>query len=473
MKELSLRWTRAAGGYWHGTPVGDPPIALSRPGGKPVAVYSPHADDTGLVRRVKLWTPEGPGALVVCGVLLDQWSSRGDHWVAGVPTASDVEILLQGDALVKTHRKQPEVDSRPADWRERAKEKARKARLESPRVEWDLGDDGLPVPPAGVTRIREEDVPVHEDGRVDHEELKLRRDAIRRRSESERLADGPSANERSRIKSAADRHADRVPLDMCVTSPFEPGESEWSAWEGDVSSWPPWMMASSLSSTPPKTGGGAHGMRLVAHGLRGAFHIRINGVWCWGVPIHGEGGGSFMLSCDPADLLEVREWDGEELDWEPVPPRSRGSVRALHHLVGGLPEVVYWMWTRAVREIDETLMGMTVAQGQVDYHDNALARDTATRDRLQACLASSFKKRPRAYRDYDINDWLDEVGGKPMEWQGRISTIEGSLSKLVSRREKIAERVSVLRLRHNVALERCLQLESEYAPAIAVLHEAR
>ena len=323
------------------------------------------------------------------------------------------------------------------------------------------------------------------------ERMERLEEGARRQKERERArAKQRSRSQERRIEQALDRIGNVEPIDACVETIFRPDERDPKhlKWIGDVSAWPEWMDAREVRISPPQTGGGHHGIDLHAPGLRydRAPMLRLNGVWCWFVPIGGRPG-HHMGVCDTVDLPEIRGY-GEDLEAadiempnHPIPPRAQVSIRKMHLLLQapgdkygpGMDAAMYRPWMRDVRAIERSVMGISSAQGQADIYREMDERDLSAALRLRDCIDARFRRRPPAYKDYSLDDWLEELNDPKLNgWQNRIKVCNKAARQSGARADSIQDSIEKLRAQYDAAIGRCVEREEEYADLIQVLYPA-
>ena len=290
-------------------------------------------------------------------------------------------------------------------------------------------------------------------------------------------------------KQVADEAVEEIEfIDACVETVFTPDErSVHLDWNGDVSDFPSYMDAHSITITPPRTGGGHHYVSLHAPGIKyeRVPFVRLNNVWGWCVPLHGKPG-HHTINFDPEDMHEIRAF-GEDMDLtdlelpnEPIPPRHQEGVYKLSiHLrrqgLGGIPIVKYRAWVADCKIIGRALIGMTSAQGQADFHNSKAENARSEADRFNQLIRSRYTRRPLAYRDYNLVQWTEEVGDHDPKISGWLYNYEQNMKAAEAAEDnadRYSEKVDALRNKYDAALSRCKEREEEYAEHIRVLYPA-
>ena len=358
------------------------------------------------------------------------------------------------------------------------------------RLEWDRKRLEAQAAKERAKNIEETGFDPHSPAAIAERQARLEA-GVRRQKERERArAKQRSRSQSDRIARALDRIGDVEPIDACVETVFRPDERDPKhlKWIGDVSAWPEWMDAREVRISPPQTGGGHHGIDLHAPGLRydRAPMLRMNGVWCWFVPI-GSRPGHHMGMCDTVDLPEIREYGEDlaaadlELPNEPIPPRAQVSIRKMHLLLQapgdkygpGMDAAMYRPWMRDVRAIERSVMGLSSAQGQVDIYGEMCDRDLSAAIRLDGLIEARFRRRPPAYKDYSLGDWEEELNDPKIKgWRSRIDVCKKASRQSGARAASIQASIDKLRAQYDAAISRCVEREEEYADLIQVLYPA-
>ena len=314
---------------------------------------------------------------------------------------------------------------------------------------------------------------------------------VRRQKEREaNRARQRSRSQAQRIERAVERAGDAEPIDACVETIFRPDERDPKhlRWIGEVSAWPEWLDAREVRISPPSTGGSWHGLDLHAPGLRydKAPMLRVNGVWCWFVPI-GSRPGHHMGVCDTVDLPEIREYGEDlaaadiELPNEPIPPRTQTAIRKMHLLLkdpgdkygAGMDGAMYRPWMADVRAIERSVMGISSAQGQADIYREMDERDLTAALRLRDLIDTRYRRRPPAYKDYSLEEWMEELNDPKLNgWKNRIEVCKKAARQSGARADSIQESIEKLRAQYDAAIGRCVEREEEYADLIQVLYPA-
>ena len=299
------------------------------------------------------------------------------------------------------------------------------------------------------------------------------------------------SQQQQRIADAVDRAGDVDPIDACVETVFYPNEnSEHLDWGADTSDFPEYMDADSIQVTPPRTGGGAHGLKIFARDGLEVFTpwVRVNGIWCRCIPVLNKD--RHWLVTDPEDLNEIREYghdiNGMDITMpnEPIPPRHKAGVLKLHYALAngirrygapGLPRKLLEEWLDDVQIIKRALLAMSMAMGQYDVH--AETRDLKSRgiNKYEAMIRSRFGRRPPAYKKYDYNEWTNEMQGADptiSEWITRQNHHSRAMSEASNRADKYWDATHEARTKYNDALIRCKEREDTYAAIIRVLYPA-
>lgn len=261
-------------------------------------------------------------------------------------------------------------------------------------------------------------------------------------------------------------------LDVSVEASFT-GERIWRHhWEGDITRSPKWMDVRRIGITPPETTGGAHGLLLeVGCELRHLPHsVRVNGHWCRWMPLSTT---TLILNADPLDIAAIREGEPGEPETVPVPAYDRNTIHKLYHAVK-FPAADCRTWARAAETMRNKHLGMCTFIGQQDYYRRVIRRLENEKIRKQGYLAARFRRRADAYQNHAIDEWAEEVRGKPLEWLNRIDAIEQTyLPRCKARYEDFGISIAEMRHEADAAEAQIDEFSEPYEDAIRFLYPPR
>lgn len=270
---------------------------------------------------------------------------------------------------------------------------------------------------------------------------------------------------------------DSLYLDGCIETRFDPGHTDrHGRWLGDTRDFPEWMGADCIAVQPPQTGGQWHDIALRAAGLRGGRRLpllRVNGVWCWVYPI-GNRPDWHTLLCDPQDLDLVRGYGAEggaaEMENAPVPPRTRQQIRLLH-LAVHLSRTEYFAWTADVQRLQECVMGMAGAQGQVDVNQGIARNCIAQATHAEKLIQARYRRRPAARRAQQYEQWYVGSDDPRVEaWRTTMHARREDARAVNARIERMQNHIATARRVYADALTRCEDREHQYADPIAEMY---
>ena len=495
IRQLRVRFNPPnAGGFQHGEIVGEVPPEWHRPDFRSYLVLAPERKK-GEGRRIKGWGHDIEKHLwgfneVGLNFKLKETESSGGFFFP----RSRYEVIPGEEAILAILANQPQVEATTEDLNALAGALANRPSRSPPPPP--------PPPPPDRDQLekqaaKERAAAIEETGydprspaAIAERQARMAAAAASQKAREARRATQRSSSQARRIERAVERAGDAEPIDACVETVFRPDERDREnlKWIGDVSGWPEWLDAREVRITPQYTGGGGHGLDLHAPGLRydRAPMLRVNGVWCWFVPIGGRPG-HHMGMCDTVDLPEIREYGEDlaaadlELPNEPIPPRTQTAVRKMHRLLqppgdkygAGMDAEMYRPWMADVRAIERAVMGISQAQGQADIYREMDDRDLTTALRLRDCIDCRYRRRPPAYRDYTLDDWMAELNDPKLNgWRGRIKACKKAARRSGERADSIQESIENLRAQYDAAIGRCVEREEEYADLIQVLYPA-
>lgn len=290
-------------------------------------------------------------------------------------------------------------------------------------------------------------------------------------AEMRRILDGPPLD-----LSAADENYEPGPYrDACVETVFAPGSRVYHAWQADVSEFPRWLRAKSISITPTHPGGGPWGATLRTdipeHRAADVQMLRVNGVWGQATPVidhydasgQGEFRGTFQVSFDPDMIEEIRQYGHGELaapplDDAPIPPRSQAALARLRE-IAHIPPVDYLTWRRDIRALRTSLIGLVYGAGQADVH-NRILRTYA--GQLRYAERGIARAEAAANPPTDPAD-IAEAREKATYWRAKLSGQQQRVADLETKLDKSREA-------YDAALARCETREAAYADAIPAMY---
>ena len=266
-------------------------------------------------------------------------------------------------------------------------------------------------------------------------------------------------------------------LDVCIESRFELEKGKYARdFIGEHKRCPSWMKAWKLHLTVTNQYVWLEIGGRLAHNGHIPPCIRINDVWCGlGMPL---GTDLYAYAFDPIHLEAISSWgqgapdDDIALPNEPCPPRGNYPLRDLARLVGmGVPE--HREWRKHLKDWTYSLPAMGTSWGQGNFYREYVTRNTDKAAHYRRCIQSQFNKRPPAYRTYDLDAWIDEVGGKPKEWRGKVKVHEDKAEECAATVKRHKDFELKARAKHDTALAWLEEHEAKYADAIRHLFPAR
>lgn len=269
--------------------------------------------------------------------------------------------------------------------------------------------------------------------------------------------------------------------DMCIEVRFDP-----ATWRGRIEDIPEWMgRVNWIEITPPHIiGGGPHVIRMEAPDLGPGENlppmIRINGVWCYLYPSFDRQdrdgtwiyGGRWNLVADPRDLDMIRSYGHDiQMDKEPVPPRSRSGVRRLHRaLPDGLDSTTYDAWLADVATLEQSILGITNAQGQLDLHQHKLRQLRAGQRHLEGLVNRRYRRRPKEAQAHTQKQWLEALKDDyAVDWARKAQDVISQVAITIKDCQRYDEYIEDRYEAYEAALDRCESREAEYADEIKSL----
>ena len=271
-------------------------------------------------------------------------------------------------------------------------------------------------------------------------------------------------------------------LDRCIETPFDTGDADRDgAWVGDPASAPDWMRMRSISIRPIANGGSWIHIDTELRtevGKRLLGVMRINGVWCVGIPANGYSGeawnGSFLYSATPEDVSAIAAYgDGLAdiaMEDEPAPPRTVAMQReiALQARRNGKDSIGrdFRPWRDAIMVMNNNLGALCSVHRQARFHETLWRRDAERAEHYKGLVQSAYDRRPNAYRDYKLAEWLAEVGGKAdRNWLAHVALLKEAEKN--ENRSAELEAIYVTKLDvYKKALAKCEEMEEKYAEEI-------
>jgi len=258
----------------------------------------------------------------------------------------------------------------------------------------------------------------------------------------------------------------------------------WASWRGDVSGFPEWLQAISIAITPPVTGGGWHSITLKSNlhssAVEKAMMLRVNGVWCVGMPVvdkfdasgQGRFAGTFWYQADIDDLEEIRSYgDGltvPNLVNEPIPPRTKGAIFRLRRLVS-LPYAEDAAWQADIKQLWQGLVGIGAGQGQLDVHTSQMHRYARRQQHYDRLLRQAWG---RASTGMALEAWANSESGDPKKWLAASREMGSIKRHYYDRVASYQTSVAQSRTQYEEALARCVAREERYADVIPHLYPA-
>jgi len=275
------------------------------------------------------------------------------------------------------------------------------------------------------------------------------------------------------------------PRDYCIETRFDTDTFSRShnGHPGDVTGFPEWMMVTDIVVTAEVNGSGpcvylSTDLDAKHPHFADMLHgVRINGVWCTGMPFQTGGEVHLMFPVTPDDAREIRGYgDGlTDLDMpdETRPIRTRHLVRALWNhlkargLQGGMDA---WEWRDDVMKMQYRVMGMGVAYGQWSVFNRKLDEVKGRIRHWEGLMVRRYQKRPKAYESYSMDAWINEVGGAPAYWRRRVDELRGVSSDIAGDLTRFNEAYMRQLRDYQERLARVEKREERWAAAIAEIH---